>query len=551
MRGVPISDDIERVDALPRRDLAELMTPEAVSLLTKHLAKEHNKGSLFPIQAAALYDLHEAITKGNRGIEIPIGVGGGKSLVCCLAGAVLPKPLTQYQRLVWLVPANLRVQCTAVAAKAKQDWKIDYQIHVVSYEDLSSPRKLDLLDKLCPSVIACDEAHKLQMGSVRTKRFRRYIIERAKRQDGPVVLFGSGTLLRRSLFDLEWLFRYTHPLNSPLPLTYTALRDWDRALGSNKHEAPLAPGALMRFANKGETAREGFGRRLANTLGVVTSKEITCPVALNISMVKDIVVPDEIQRALEDLHRFNRTPYGEVFDDPLTENRYAQQIALGYWLRWIWPGGIVDAEWLRVRAAWHTELRDLLKRAPHGRDSAMLMTNAVIRGEVKASFYEDWCKVKDRYAATGGTPPSEAVWVSDYAVKECLKVREGAIWYSGRPFGDALRATGKIPVYMAGDDELIMQSKAPVFAASIRSHGTGKNLQAWSTAVCVSPPASGDTMEQLIGRHHRVGTTADEINFSFWNFTEAQKNAVKSAREQAQMMHEMQNPQRLVLATYV
>lgn len=549
MRGVPISDDIERVDALPRRDLAELMTPEAVALLTAHLARDHNKGSLFPIQAAALYDLHESVRIGNRGVEIPIGVGGGKSIVCCLAGAVLPKPLTKGQKLIWLVPANLVVQCTAVAEQIKRDWKVEYTITVVSYEDLSSPRKTDLLDRLCPDVIACDEVHKMQVGSVRTTRFRRYIINRAKRNDGPIVVFASGTLLRKSLFDLEWLFRYTHPLNAPIPLQYSALRDWDLALGTAKNAAPLAPGALKRFCAPGETPREGFGRRLAETVGVVTSKEITCPVALNIHMVRDIKPPDEILRALEDVHTNNRTPYGEVFDDPLSEHRYAQQIALGYWLRWVWPGGQVDTEWLRIRADWHTELRDLLRRAPAGRDSPMLMTNAVIRGEVQASFYEDWAKIKDRYADTGGTPPSEAVWISDYAVRECMKIQEGVVWYNGRAFGEALRRSG-MTVFMSGDDAAIMNTKAKVFAASIRSHGTGKNLQAWSTATCVSPPASGDTTEQLIGRHHRVGTTADEINFSFWNFTHAQKSAIKSARKDAEMMHAIQNPQRLVLATY-
>jgi superfamily II DNA or RNA helicase len=47
---------------------------------------------------------------------------------------------------------------------------------------------------------------------------------------------------------------------------------------------------------------------------------------------------------------------------------------------------------------------------------------------------------------------------------------------------------------------------------SIASNSEGRNMQAWSTNLVVSPPTSGQTWEQMLGRTHRDGQEADEVS---------------------------------------
>ena len=67
--------------------------------------------------------------------------------------------------------------------------------------------------------------------------------------------------------------------------------------------------------------------------------------------------------------------------------------------------------------------------------------------------------------------------------------------------------------------------------ASIRAHGTGKNLQQFARAHVANPPSDGATWEQLLGRLHRTGQEADEVTFSTYRHTEAFRAAVEKARD--------------------
>lgn len=557
-RGVPNSPEFERVARIPRR--TPVTQAGAAELLSQHLRRPGSTATLRPIQAAALYDLHDNLDAGGRGLFGPIAVGAGKALICCLAGTMLPadKPC---KNLVWLVPANLVPQCENVARQVQKDWNVPYKVHVVSYETLSSPRNGDVLERLIPDVIACDEAHKLRGSSVRTKRFKRYLNDRIKHDDAPAVLFLSGTITARSLFDFTWMLYYTHDkLNCPVPTHYPTLKDWDSALGVHKHggfTTPLAPGVLQYLTTGDETPRQGFRRRLIDTLGCVGTTETACDTALYVHSTKP-TVPENVEAALKDLRRYGRTPYGLVFDDPLAEARYLRQLALGYYLKWRWPNDQPDQAWLDARANWALELRALLRsRSAPGMDSPMLMTKAVLAGKVPAQYLIPWQREQQRL---GDPPLTDAVWISNYAVEAALAQTQqlgeaGILWYQGIPFGDALRK--HLPVFAGGDDRALdtlatgKTAGTKWIACSIQAHGTGKNLQAWHTGLVVSPPSSGQITEQLLGRLHRPGQAADEVNWHIWQATLEQRAALASARVDAEYLQTMQGPQKLLQATYL
>jgi len=584
-RGVALTAEYERVARIPRREWPYKLTEQDVSDVSQLLRNPNRSVTLRAVQAAALLDLHDHVLAGGRGLLGPIAVGAGKALICCLAGAALSDTRPPVKSLVWLVPANLVAQSQHVATQAKQDWKINYAIHVVSYESLSSARNADVLDRLAPDVICCDEAHKLRGNSVRTKRFKRHLKERTDHGDPPVVLFLSGTITQRSLFDFSWMIYYIYGApqcrpTTPIPLHYPILRDWDAALGVHRpgYTVPLAPGVLKNLATGNETPRQGFRRRLTETSGIVGTSESACDTALNIYQVHDtraalansgkstgIRIPQNVLDAMQEVRKNGRTPFGLVFDDPLSESRYLRQLVLGYYLRWRWPnGGQPDQRWLDARANWALELRSLLAtRGGPGADSPLLMTNAVKRGDVKAQYLEPWLKERARLGV-GDLPLTQAEWISTYAVDAVLAQASdagglgdaGIVWYQGIAFGEALKRTQQIQVYAGGDDRALLQrATGPQagkgwIACSIQAHGTGKNLQAWNTALIVSPPSSGQTFEQLIGRHHRPGQLADEVNLHLWQLTPEQRAALASAQKDAEYLQALQGPQKLLQATY-
>jgi hypothetical protein len=105
----------------------------------------------------------------------------------------------------------------------------------------------------------------------------------------------------------------------------------------------------------------------------------------------------------------------------------------------------------------------------------------------------------------------------------------------------------RIPYFGAGDDR-ILTYKGPC-AASIRSHGTGKNLQAWNRALITCLPSSGATLEQLLARHHRVGQEADIVHVEFYCHTSEMLDALETAQGDAGYMQDTGGqPQRILSA---
>jgi hypothetical protein len=110
-------------------------------------------------------------------------------------------------------------------------------------------------------------------------------------------------------------------------------------------------------------------------------------------------------------------------------------------------------------------------------------------------------------------------------------MEEGTIvWVGYRAVGERLSRELNIPYYEGGTTP-ITDGKSCIM--SVKSHGTGLNLQMYSKNIIAHPIADPATLEQLIARTHRTGQLEDEVTvtvFSHSLFGSSFGRAVKQAK---------------------
>lgn len=542
-----MSDDLTRIMALPRRK-PDWSTQEDWPILYKNNQCPGCKlcfggePKLWPVQLAAL---REGLETG--GLAGPIGVGHGKSLIALLLPAVL-----RAKKTVLLVKPSLKSQLKReVVNYANHFWIPTKYIRLVSYSELSNADKGEILEKVSPDLIIADECHLLRHpNAARTKRFLRYM--KAHQEVKFVGL--SGTMTTRSIKDYAHFFDLALKDGSPLPRKETELYAWAEALDDATTKAPAPPGKLKLLCVGDETVRDGFRRRVLDTKGVVSTPESALGTSLSLIAISG-VGDEKIAEALAELRR-TWTWQGEEFEDALAFHRIAKQLASGFYYRWAWPGGVADKEWLSARAAWHAEVREyLLDNSTPGMDSPLLLARAAQAGLWQSYTWDSWSRLRDRTP-----PPVEAVWISEAVVNSALhwaKNNEGIIWYEHDAVGRKIAEIGKLPFFGPGEKAAVLLDSAhptimPNIVCSIRAHGTGKNLQAYSKMYVTSPPSNGQIWEQLIGRMHRPGQQADEVEVYIVSHTKEQVSALKQARKDALYVEQTQGQkQKLLYGDYV
>jgi hypothetical protein len=104
--------------------------------------------------------------------------------------------------------------------------------------------------------------------------------------------------------------------------------------------------------------------------------------------------------------------------------------------------------------------------------------------------------------------------LAEHWLKQPHKPNEaGIVWTAHRALLEKLReriAPLGLRAYGAGEQDIIFETKSCV--ASIDAHGEGKNLQQHhSRMLYLTVPASPKSWEQSLGRCHRQGVVADEV----------------------------------------
>ena len=122
-------------------------------------------------------------------------------------------------------------------------------------------------------------------------------------------------------------------------------------------------------------------------------------------------------------------------------------------------------------------------------------------------------------------------------------------------FGRRVAEISDLPRHGGGPDSeraILAESGKTSIIASIKSHGTGRDgLQfLFSKQHVAQPPSSGDAWEQLMGRLHREGQRADEVDTWVPRHTDEMKESIDKAFADARFIAEvMGTSQKLLLAT--
>lgn len=570
---VGYSADLNRILALPRRDLATAYSATDVEALEAKLRAPQGPCGcvamspprpcptrLRRVQAQALM---EASRVG--GLLGPIGTGHGKELTTFLMPMVMPS----CRVAVLFIPANLLPQFEAEWGYYGAHWRLPNLaggrwfraglpvLHVVTYNKLSSQEATDLLERIRPDLVILNEAHNLKdPRSARTGRFLRYFEKHPRTR----LVALSGTFASKSIKDYAHLSRLALGEGSPLPLAHHVVEEWGTALDPGKVVAP--PGAMDRMCEPGEHVREGFQRRRNATRGVVATEESALDKPLIIRERKLGPVPAQILALIELAHAGER-PDGEQFQEQLQAVACARQLSAGFYHRWRYPRGeppeLIE-KWFARRKEWNKEVWEELKgkRREH-LDSPGLLTKAAIRAHMSPPYEGDkpiwhaatWPEWAEIHAAV--QPEPQAVWVSDFLVKYAAgwaRSRVGIVWVEYPELGERIAKVAGVPFYGGGkaaSETILRETGTRSVVASIKAHATGKNLQQFTRNLVVTPPSDGATWEQLLARTHRPGQQAPCVEVDVCLHTQDYVTAFATARERARFIQQTDGqPQKLL-----
>jgi hypothetical protein len=567
------SSELTRIVNLPRRPqedlssarglaLAQLMTRK-LSINTECRCEEKCIKELKPVQGWALYEMQ---TIG--GLFGALGVGSGKTTLGILAPLVVP----EVKLAVLFIPPTLKEQLWKEYYALRRHFRVPSLIvddkgeivkgapvlQCVPYSMFSRKDATDYLERLQPDLIIADECHRFKhKSSASTSRFIRYMAKH------PETRFAgwSGTITNKSIKDYAHLLTFALDVRAPIPQDNPTLEEW--ALAIDPSDNPAQPGALTALCQDGESIQQGYYRRFSETRGVVATKSSAIDASMSL-LERTIKVPHEVDTLLKSLRSSWTRPDGEELVSALDVSNVASQLAAGFYYRWRFPRKepheLID-EWFKIRQAWNKELREKLKNRSEHLDSPLLCENAAARalasyeGDLPiwhSDHFAEWSRIKKQvYHET------EAVWVSDFLAHdaaEYARKHKVVVWYEHNAFGDKVAQLANLPKHGGGPNaerEILAEKGDRSIIASIPSHGTGRDglQKLFVEQLVTTPPTSGQTWEQLLGRLHRHGQTADEITTHVYRHTKEYKEALDTATLQAQYIQDtLGTQQKLLLA---
>jgi hypothetical protein len=498
-RSISYTGEFRRIEALPRRRWAKdrLLPKSIIWFLNSHFGNGGMK--LWPIQAAAINDIVL-----ESGAFLPIGVGRGKALISLLTPVALGA-----KRPVLFVPAALRDQTNDyVIPEMKKHWKLDSNLKVVGYSELSLAKNANMLEELQPDLIILDECHRVsRVQAGRTKRLVRWF----RNHPETLCVAMSGTVSQRSLKDFGHIIGWCLKDNAPLPAPWRELAEWADALDEKVPDVQrAAPGALMRFCQDGENARQGFRRRLVETPGVVATAESELGTSLRVIRYQDLQIPPRIASMLETMRKTWTTPNGDIIVNAVDLWRHVRELALGFWYRW---DPKPPRDWLDARKKWKAYVRETLKHNRRGLDTELQVWNECAKEPeqkgIENPVWREWREIKDTFK-----PNTVPVWEDKFAAiaveKWILERHEkgetGIVWTEHQAFGEEFSH-----IYFGAGNSHILDTQERAIVASVKAHSEGKNLERFSKNLVVAPMTSGKAWEQLLGRTHREGQKADTV----------------------------------------
>lgn len=404
-----------------------------------------------------------------------------------------------------------------------------------------------------PDNVVVHNCHKLKNTSAAvTRRVKRYL------DLNPECAFigMSGTITKRSLHDYAHLCQWALKKTNPTPATFPDRMAWAFALDEKTTQAAkqerLAPGRLVEFCTEEERAkyaqsddyeeavgvvRRAYRRRVTETPGFIASMDGELGVSLMIDSIH-APLPASVMEAIATMQRTWERPDGVEVIDAIELWRHMREIACGFYYRW---NPEPPQEWRKARSAWAKFVREVLRTNRLGLDSESQVARAVDQGAYPGDILRVWREIRPTF-----TPQTEAVWLHDVAIKSVLKWAKespGIVWVEHVELGKALRKVAGLSYYgKGGQDErgrpIEAHPPGTSMVASLSSNAEGRNLQAWSNNLMTSPPTSGATWEQILGRTHRDGQQAEEVTCTLLLSLPVQLEAFRRATLDAQYIQD-------------
>jgi hypothetical protein len=562
-RGPGPSRELDRICALPRRRITN--GEELAKKWTELLRRPGGTMWLNDVQGIACEEAHTV--GGLLGL---IGVGKGKTLISLLLGTVWAAGV-----VVLLVPPKLKTKLfdleypvlskhfriPNLVGHPVQYTDTKAVLHVVAYSELSSVKRADVLERIRPDAVICDEGHSLRHATAaRTKRFKRFYKNAKSRGYRVKTAVLSGSLTSGSIRDYAHLADVTLGDGSPLPRDWSTLQEWSFALDASDFPAP--DGELRRLCELVVDppvvgARAGFARRLSETPGVVVTTSNSPGMSLVFDR-KGLKTPPAVNAALEKLRREWVRPDGMPLGEAIEVYAAARQLSCGFYYRTIYPRNeplALRREWLDAKRAYFAEARVRLNQSVQGQDSYLLLWNAAEAGRWKAKHFAAWKAIKDQVE-----PDTETVWIDKFAVNAAIEwalERPGIVWVESEAVraAEEIGAQAGLPVFAGGEEDaarLHKEDGSRSIVCSINAFSEGENLQCFDRNLILTPPSSAKLLEQAIGRTHRQGQKSDEVTVDFCLHTPELVKALKDAREKARVIQETTlNEQKLNIGTWL
>ncbi len=488
----------------------------------------------------------------THGVAAAIGVGSGKTLLDLLIAMVVPNT----KCAVLLIPPDLRVQLKYDWDYYSQHWNLPNKagssfivpgrpwLHIYAYSELSGPKSSALLENIKPDLVIGDEGHNLRhFATSRTRRMRDFMRKYPHTRSA----YWSGTLTKDSLKDFAHLFAYALKHGAPVPLKYTVVEEWASAIDPPTNPLiPSAPPGALALLTPGapmQTQRqlwEAFQKRLEETPGVILStSEQVCNASIIIDERKVKQIPPLVKQHLEEIRTDWKRPDGEELREAIDRARCLRQMACGFYYVWKWPKNAPDElirRWLAARKAYNKAVRLRLAVPRMHLDSERLCREAAIRhlegckGPLPVWDCPEWPAWRDVasefFRVTGKKKPDTVpIWVDDFIARDAAdwaRKNVGIVWVEHKAIGQKLAELTGCPLYAGGDEAdeaLTKETGKRTIIATVKSAGTGKNLQMFNRMLVMSPPGDGGGWTQLIGRCHRRGQPMDEVRVTVYRHT--------------------------------
>ena len=519
--------------------------------------------SLLPVQG---WYLLEAMAGGALG---HVAAGSGKTLI----GFLLPMVVPNCKTAVLLIPPELRVQALHDYTVASQHFRLPNlagrsagpfyadrpTIHLLAYSKLSAKSCTAWLEEKKPDLVIADEAQNLSnVDGVRGDRFIRYFMDHPETR----LCAHSGSLTVDGLDDYSHLAALGLGFSSPLPLEPSTVAEWASALDPVREgKRPAAPaGKLFKLCENGEHVRSGFRRRLVESLGVISTLDSAISTRLILRKRKPPEMPDAVVAALKQV-RAGERPDGEELIEDAEVIATARQVAYGFYYFWRFPHGEPEAlieKWYARRKAWRRAVRIAMESRKPGVDSPQLLAEAADRSDAKAPPEEGpqwYCPDRKPWLDVDPLvqPVPDFEWIDDWMAADAVawgKENVGIIWYGHTAFGKRVAELGGFTLYEGGTEAnraIAREDGSRTVVASLKAHGTGKNLVQWSKALLANPPSNNGQLEQVLARTHRLGQRADTVTVDFYGHTlEVVEGWVKAVSE-AEYKHQTTGAQERVL----